>query len=349
MYKRSETLVFSPSDDAIVFFNYLTKSTFECSTDVLEFLNLLSDWRSLEEIQNELPSFSHTELQSQISQLVDCGAIVAQGSELEANEFEYDEQWSWGIPAAMLHFGVQDNKCISVERSEEIQLKKKVDAPQPNLHLSNREFDRVHRLPSCANRTSLLSLMAKRRTNRDVQDKSITLENLSELLFSGMGIIGETENLAGKLPLSMTPSGGARNPFEAYVIARNVEGLDAGLYHYSAMEHSLGNISPPTAERFSPSTLIGDQKWMDQMSAVVFLVAHLERSMWKYEDANAYRVMLIEAGHIAQNMMLTATESHLTACPSAALAHDKIKSTFGIQGLTRAPIYALGIGHPICN
>jgi SagB-type dehydrogenase family enzyme len=85
---------------------------------------------------------------------------------------------------------------------------------------------------------------------------------------------------------------------------------------------------------------------MNNMPAIVFLMAYLERSMWKYQDPNAYRVMLIEAGHIGQNIMLAATHHKLTACPSAALSHEKIKQAFGIDGLTRTPVYALGLGAP---
>ena len=41
----------------------------------------------------------------------------------------------------------------------------------------------------------------------------------------------------------MTPSGGARNPYEAYVYVRNVEQLAPGMYHYSAAENSLESFA----------------------------------------------------------------------------------------------------------
>ncbi len=46
----------------------------------------------------------------------------------------------------------------------------------------------------------------------------------------------------GKLPLAMTPSGGARNPFELYVYAARVDGLKPGFYHYGALAHDLGLV-----------------------------------------------------------------------------------------------------------
>jgi nitroreductase len=61
---------------------------------------------------------------------------------------------------------------------------------------------------------------------------------------------------------------------------------------------------------------------------------------------NAYRVVLIEAGHIGQNIMLAATAKGLTACPTAALSHSVIRDAIGLERMTDTPIYALTIGVP---
>jgi SagB-type dehydrogenase family enzyme len=142
----------------------------------------------------------------------------------------------------------------------------------------------------------------------------------------------------------MTPSGGARNPYESYVFARNVDGIEPGFYHYSATEKSLGLVSDKVPNR--TSDFLAQQDWADDMPAVIFLVAILERTMWKYSDPNAYRVVLIEAGHIGQNIMLAATAHGLSACPTAALDHDLISSYLGLEKLTHAPIYALTLSAP---
>ena len=159
-----------------------------------------------------------------------------------------------------------------------------------------------------------------------------------------MGITGETTNCVGALPLGMTPSGGARNPYEAYVVALGVDGLEPGVYHYSAADHDLGRISANHLPKISE--LVGGQEWADAMPCLVLLCAKLDRTMWKYEDANAYRVVLIEAGHIGQNIMLAATNHGLSACPTAALSHSAIKRLLGLDRLTDAPIYALTLSTP---
>jgi len=69
--------------------------------------------------------------------------------------------------------------------------------------------------------------------------------------------------------------------------------------------------------------------------------------MWKHGDPNAYRVILIEAGHIGQNIMLAATEYVLTACPTAAINHARVKAMLGMGKITQAPIYALSLSVPV--
>ena len=60
--------------------------------------------------------------------------------------------------------------------------------------------------------------MRARRTVRGFINKPVTLDEIGTCLFAGLGIVGfyEHDDL-GRMPLKMTPSGGARNPFEAYV------------------------------------------------------------------------------------------------------------------------------------
>ena len=95
-----------------------------------------------------------------------------------------------------------------------------------------------------------------------------------------------------------------------------------------------------------PSALVGRQDWADEMPCMILLCASMARTMWKYDDPNAYRVILIEAGHIGQNIMLAATQHGLTACPTAALSHSAIRECISMPGLTDAPVYALTLCVP---
>jgi SagB-type dehydrogenase family enzyme len=236
---------------------------------------------------------------------------------------------------------VQDPDYMSLDEAEDLQRDTLASEGEIALYDLNAGKDQTIALPDVMSDNSLLQLMAKRRTRRQGLARSVSLQALSEALFAGLGITGTARNAVVTLPLSMTPSGGARNPYEAYVFVKSVEGLSPGIYHYSAFEHTLAKVSEASP---SLAELVGGQEWADTMPCMIVLVAHMDRTMWKYSDANAYRVVMIEAGHIGQNIMLSATAQGLTACPTAALSHSAICELLEIGNPAHAPVYALTLG-----
>lgn len=341
--RSSRTLVFQPEGDQLIACNFLTKRVFECSYDLLGFLRKIPDWIPLKQVRKLVPEFSWPELHETIDSLLDMSVLVREGDPLAERENAIEQHWKWGLPTALMHFTVQDPEFISLEQAEDMQRQKLASHGAIGLFDLNSPEHAIE-LPRVSGTSSLLALMEARRTRRQGRDQAIPLSILSQCLYAGMGITGETQNCVGKLPLGMTPSGGARNPYEAYVLVRQVEGLAEGIYHYSAKEHSLECCLPGAIPSFSE--LVGGQEWADTMPCMILLCAHLDRTMWKYADANAYRVVMIEAGHIGQNVMLAATQHGLTACPTAALRHSWIGSLLGLNNPTHAPIYALTLGYP---
>lgn len=344
--RSARTLVFTPEQGHMVAFNFLMRSAFTCSRDLLSFLASLDGWTDFEELPELVPTIPQKELRPIIHDLVEVGAITEKGSPIAEAEDEFSQSWKWGIPAALFHFSVLDKEYLSPDEIENLQVAKLAQDRPPPLFLRNDGLGMpAVELPEPLEGNDLLELMARRRTVRSAKPEPITLAQLSDCLFAGLGITGETENCVGKLPLSMTPSGGARNPYEAYVYARSVEGLDAGFYHYAAIDHTLARVG--TNHLPMPSELVGGQDWADEMPCVIILCALFERTMWKYDDANAYRVVLIEAGHIGQNVMLAATRHGLSACPTAALSHTAIARCIDSRSnVTQSPVYALTLGRP---
>ncbi len=342
--RGSQTLVLSPQGDEIVAFNFLSKSVFCCTPNTLHLLQSLDDWRDVDEAIELLQDGSAVAKQQQINEMIQATAIVAENSDQAAAESEFLKSWDWGIPAALMHFSLKDCAFLSIEEVEELQQEKAAKTPSPKLYELNDTYNDIHQLPNALIDNDLLQLMARRRTVRASLPHALTLQELSDCLFAGMGITGQTRNCVCDLPLSMTPSGGARNPFEAYVYVKSVDGLEPGFYHYSALEHSLGRL--PTNQTPKPSELLAGQDWADDKPCVIFLAAMLERTMWKYLDPNAYRGVLIEAGHIGQNIMLSATKHGLSACPTAAFCHSLLHSCLGLTSTTQCAMYSLTLGRP---
>jgi SagB-type dehydrogenase family enzyme len=145
--------------------------------------------------------------------------------------------------------------------------------------------------------------------------------------------------------LKTSPSGGSMHPIEAYVLARNVKGLGAGFYHYSAADHRLELLKGEATSR-DITRLLAHQWWYAGAGFVVFLTAVFARTRWKYDYARAYRAVLIEAGHLCQTFCLTATSLGLAPFCTMAFADSKIEKMLGIDGISEAALYAAGAGIP---
>ncbi len=150
----------------------------------------------------------------------------------------------------------------------------------------------------------------------------------------------------GKLLHKTSPSGGARHPGEVYLMALRVKGLRAGLYHYHPARHQLTtittNVTRDTARRYCAY-----QGYVRNAAALFLMTAVFPRTMWKYRHARAYRVVLLDAGHLCQTFCLVATWLGLAPFCTAALKDTLIEKDLGIDGIRESVLYVAGVGLPL--
>ena len=79
-------------------------------------------------------------------------------------------------------------------------------------------------------------------------------------------------------------------------------------------------------------------------AAAVLLVASFERTSWKYGHPTGLRALFLEAGHIAQNLLLAATSHGLAATPTAALSDRAIETLLGLDRVRQGAIHAVVVG-----
>jgi SagB-type dehydrogenase family enzyme len=73
------------------------------------------------------------------------------------------------------------------------------------------------------------------------------------------------------------------------------------------------------------------------------LSAIFQRTRWKYRE-RTYRYVLLEAGHIAQNLCLAATAMGLGACPVGAFFDDDLNALLELDGRDEAALYIVAVG-----
>jgi SagB-type dehydrogenase family enzyme len=342
-FRRAATLTATFQDGRIALHNFMTRDDFTCSIVCLEFLSKLDDWHTPEDLFSHFPDADHSSLARQIPELIRFNALVIAGTPQAERDEKYRREWQWGASAGSFHFSVRDTRFVTGKPARDFMRKRKTWRPSPKLFQSNAGRNPM-KLPATNIRSEPFALMHRRRSQREFDGKPIALSALADCLFAGNGIVGFREDdVYGRLPIAMTPSGGARNPFELYVYAQNINGLKPGFYHYGSLKYDIGLVR---AGNVDVPAMLGTQKWPAKAGAIVFLVAHFPRSMWKYHMPIAYRVVMMEAGFIGQNIALAATHHGLSAVPSGALNEDLIEAYLGIPAVESAVVLSLSLGRP---
>jgi SagB-type dehydrogenase family enzyme len=354
--KTSSTLLALPMSASeegaanIGLYNFLTKSFATCSIEFMYWLSYFFETKTIAKARKDHEKLAADDFDCQISALLDLGFITQNETPQYADSEAYRKSWGWDTLAGAFHFSLLNNAFMSADESTEFQRNKLDVTPAPASAWCLSGL-RTIQLPAIDDSQVVdhLNLLARRRTNRTSAGHALTLQELSACLFGAFAILGHVGVTSGQLPLSCVPSGGARNPYEAYVILRRCDGAEPGIYHYCGLTHALSKITDLPND-LSVADLVCGQQWAEDMAAVVVMTAVLERSMWKYQDSNAYRVILIEAGHRAQNLMTAATRLGLTACPTAALSHAALQRLLMLTDpMLHVPVYAVTLDKALPN
>ena len=81
-----------------------------------------------------------------------------------------------------------------------------------------------------------------------------------------------------------------------------------------------------------------------EAAAFVVLTACLPSLRFKYGE-RAYRFVLLEAGHVAQNMLLAVEDEGLAAVPLGGFLDDEVNALLDFDGVEDIALYLLAIGN----
>jgi SagB-type dehydrogenase family enzyme len=195
--------------------------------------------------------------------------------------------------------------------------------------------------PRFSKEASFWDTVLKRRSVRKyAPDAALPLEVLSALLWATQGITAE----AGDFHFRTVPSAGGLYPIETYVLAKSVEGIEQGIYHFRPHAFDLEFIKPGDLSYDLAKAALG-QDMVARAQATFIWTAVVERSKWKYRQ-RAYRYIYLDAGHIAQNLYLAGTASGLGICGIGALFDDAVNSLIGVDGVEETVLYMATAGLP---
>ena len=338
--RRSPHLLIYWRDGQLIVRNYATGVATTANPLVCAVLDLCGDWQTPTTLSRAFPAEAAIRIPALIGRLVERSFLERSDQPRDPRVRAMTIFDSWNPEAGFFHTATKDVRYWPHHTSGRRSRKR---GPKPDIHKRYRGVERIH-LPK-THGGEFARIAAARRTWRRFSKLPLTLEDLGTILGVSAGVQQWARIDGNDVPLKTSPSGGARHPIECYAVVRDVAGLKPGIYHYAADCHDLerigGRVSVDRMRAYVPQS-----RYFANGSAMVFFTAVFERQLWRYSYARAYRAALIEAGHVCQTFLLTATSLGLARTCVMGLADTLIEGDLGIDGITESVLYCAGVGRP---
>ena len=342
--RRARSVLVYWREGRLAFENYLTRSFVCAERPAVQILDFFSDWRFPDEVLGEFEGYAPRSVRGAVNELVRHTLLVREGSKEAEQDQKLVDAWNTWLPQASFHFSTKNTPFIPQEDWPRMARAFLAESDPPPRFKTYPGKGRVALDPVRPRKDAFALALLSRKTHRSFSGAPVPLDAISELLHYTWGAMGVimTPNF-GPLIHKTSPSGGARHPGEAYLVARHVSGLAPATYHYDAEAHALERVAPVLSRSRLLKYAVG-QRHVADAAAVFFMTASFPRSMWKYRSPRAYRVVTLDAGHLGQTFCLVATWLGLAPFTTAALEDTAIEDALGLDGITESILYIAGVG-----
>ena len=179
-----------------------------------------------------------------------------------------------------------------------------------------------------------------RRSVRCFSTTSLTLQDVSQLLWAAQGITDSERNFRA------TPSAGHVFPMEVYLVAGNgsVQGLEAGIYHYNPFNNTLEKIVDGD-QRYNLSQAAHQQEWVYEAPISLVITGDYLKMEDKYPEGNiSTRFVDMEAGHIGENIYLEAVSRGLGTVAIGSFYDNQMINLLKLPS-NETPLYIYPVGY----
>jgi len=343
-FRRSPHIVSFWRAGDLIFHNYATGSRVRGNPIVCDLLHQFDRWRPMAAVTAGRSAAEARLLGRLTGELARRSLLERSDCPASPAERAMSNWNGWNPEAGFFHAATKNVSYNADVAAGERRLRvKATTSPMPPAVKRYRRAPTIG-LPDPHLDSDLSRALIARRTWRHFSRRPLDIGSLATLLGLTWGVREwRTVRGQGRIVLKTSPSGGARHPIEAYVLALRVKDVAPGLYHYAADRHRLERLadsaSPRTAVRYCAG-----QTWYKHAAALVIMTAVFAREQWRYASPRAYRAVLLDAGHLCQTFCLVATALGLAPFCTMALADSLIERDLGIDGVTESAIYIAGVG-----
>ncbi|MFA6170790.1 MAG: SagB/ThcOx family dehydrogenase [Candidatus Margulisiibacteriota bacterium] len=185
--------------------------------------------------------------------------------------------------------------------------------------------------PKIIGKMSVEESIFRRRSWRSFYPNDLSLEQLSQILWSAQGI---TEKSWG---FRASPSAGSLYPLNLYVAKKD------GVYEYIPDGHKLVEVTGEDRRTAIVRASLG-QQFIGEAPCVIIVCGNFRISQAKFGQ-RSYRYINMEVGHAAENIHLQAVALGLASVSVGAFWDDVVAKVLELPE-TRDPFYIIPVGYP---
>lgn len=170
----------------------------------------------------------------------------------------------------------------------------------------------------------------------------MTLEHLATLLYFAAGVTKKkTYPGGGEVLFRAAPSTGALYQTEVYVAVGAVEGLEPGLYHFSAGDFALRRLRPGDVRAALAEAAA--EPAVATRAATVVLTGIFWRNTWKYQ-ARGWRHLYWDSGTMLANLIAAANPLGLAPRLLTGFVDDAVNHMLGLEAEREAALELVVLG-----
>ncbi len=189
--------------------------------------------------------------------------------------------------------------------------------------------------------TSLQDAILNRKSRRNYSERSMSMDELSFLLWATQGFhrVNDDQTRSWRT----VPPGGARHPFETYLVVNNIEGLKKGVYRYLALSHRLLFLHEIRGYEEAVTEACAGQSFVSEAAALFVWATIPYRGEWRYSII-AHKDIALEVGHICQNLYLACEAVKAGTCAITDYLQKKIDALIEVDGENEFTVYVAPVG-----
>jgi SagB-type dehydrogenase family enzyme len=296
------------------------------STLLWRLIGVMDGDRCVGALLSEFPSRQRSTVVRVLGALAATGAIDVSGRPL--GRFVHRATKKGFIPAP----GLEGDEVLRlVTDGDDV-----ANSEAPRIALSQAVPDRIR---------SFYAVTRSRRSRRDFDGLPLGRTDFDALLNTACGVTGAMQWSDRQVKLRAYPASGGLYAVRIYPAVLSVEGLEPGIYRYRAVESALEVVKADIDRTtFIDAMLPAEREMVAGAAAMFCLTGRFARHERKYGEGG-YRMLVAEAGHISQNLILAAVALGLSARPFGGVFDDLLNRDLGLDSDVEQFLLAVLVGH----